>query len=114
MLGDILLERCKEGIPAFQDDDGDGKVPVSALTRRDDHWSDSTHPNSAHSGSHFHPTLRTLPGVWNPLRNGALSVSTNGSRCALWRAQCRAPTQCAQVCVPQRHVSEEGVCRAAS
>jgi hypothetical protein len=39
MLGDILLERCKEGIPAFQEDDGDGKVPVSALTRRDDHWS---------------------------------------------------------------------------
>ena len=24
----------------FQEDDGDGKVPVFALTRRDDHWSD--------------------------------------------------------------------------
>jgi hypothetical protein len=32
MFGDILLERCKEGIPAFQEDDGNGKLPVSALT----------------------------------------------------------------------------------
>src|SRR5215469_14656238 len=35
MLSDILLKRCKQAAPAFQEDDGDGKVPVSALTRRD-------------------------------------------------------------------------------
>src|SRR5260370_27221878 len=39
MLSDILLKemqgRC---FSAFQEDDGDGKVPVSAFTRRDGHW----------------------------------------------------------------------------
>src|SRR2546427_300872 len=114
MLGDILLERCKEGAPAFQEDDGDGKVPVSALTRWDGHWPGGDNPNSAHGGSNLHPALRTLPWVWKLLRRCSLSVSTNGSRRSLWRAQRRAPTRCAQVFLPDSHLSEEGVCRAAS
>jgi hypothetical protein len=39
MFSDILLKemqgRC---FSSFQEDDGDGKVPVSAFTRRDGHW----------------------------------------------------------------------------
>src|SRR6266487_439398 len=114
MLGDILLERCKEGTRAFQEDDGDGKVPISALTRRDGHWPSGNYPNSAHGGSHLHPALRTLPGVWEPLRRCSLSVPANGARRSLWRAQRRAPTLCAQVCLPDSYLSEEGVCREAS
>src|SRR6266566_2138677 len=99
---------------AFQEDDGDGKVPVSALTRRDGHWPGGNHPNSAHGRSHLYPTLRTLPWVWNPLRGCPLSVPTNGPRRSLWRAQRRAPTRCAQVFLPDSHLSEEGVCRTSS
>ena len=32
-------KRCKQGALAFQKEDGDGKVSVSALTRRDGYWS---------------------------------------------------------------------------
>src|SRR5712691_3927688 len=104
MLGDILLERCKQGAPAFQEDDGDGKVPVSALTRRDGHWPGGTHPNSAHGGSHLYPALCTLPWVCNPLRGCPLSVSTNSSRCSLWRTQRRTATRGAQVFLPDSHL----------
>src|SRR6266852_784280 len=114
MLGDILLERCKEGNPTFQEDDGDGKVPVSALTGRDGHWPGGNHPNSAHSGSNLHPALCTLPWVWKPLRGCSLSISTNGSRRPLWRPSRCAPARCAQVFLPDSHLSEKGVCRAAS
>src|SRR6266568_3136826 len=114
MLGDILLERCKQGAPAFQEDDGDGKVPVSAPTRRDGHWPSRSNPNSAHRGSHLHRALCILPWVWKPLRGCSLSLSTNGSRRTLWRPSRGAATRCAQVFLPDSHLSEEGVCRAAS
>lgn len=29
---DILLKGGKEGVPSFQEEDGDGKVPISAVT----------------------------------------------------------------------------------
>src|SRR5438876_9543695 len=111
MPGDILLESCKEGAPAFQEDDGDGKVPVSALTRRDDHWPGGNYPNSAHSRSHLHTALCTLPGVWKPLRGCSLEVTTNGSRCPVRRPQCGAATWGAQVFLPLVHLPSEGVCR---
>src|SRR5436190_215694 len=111
MLGDILLERCKQGAPAFQEDYGDGKVPVSALTRRDGHWPGGNNPNSAHGGSHLHPALRTLPWVWKPLRRCSLSIPANGSRRSLRGSQGGAAAQGAQVCLPDSHLSEEGVCR---
>jgi len=38
MLGDILLKMQGRCVLSVQEDDGDGKVPVSAFTRRDGHW----------------------------------------------------------------------------
>ena len=78
MLSDILLERCKEGIPAFQEDDGDGKVPVSALTRWAGHWPGGNNRSSAHRRSDLHTAVRPLSYVWEPLRPCPLSVPANG------------------------------------
>src|SRR5438270_8208500 len=114
MLGDILLERCKEGIPVFQEDDGDGKVPVSALTRRDDHWSGGNNRSSVDGRSDLHTAFRTLSWVWEPLRPCPLSVPANGSRRSLWRSQYRAPTVCAQVCLLDNDMPAQSLCRAAS
>ena len=38
MLGDILLKMQGRCVLSVQEDDRDGKVPVSAFTRRDGHW----------------------------------------------------------------------------
>jgi len=38
MLGDILLKMQGGCVLSVQEDDRDGKVPVSAFTRRDGHW----------------------------------------------------------------------------
>src|SRR5438874_5639687 len=72
-------ERCKEGVTPFQEEDGDGKVPISALTRGAGPWPGGDRRSSAYSGSDLYPVLRTLSWLWNPLRRGPLSVSTNGS-----------------------------------
>jgi len=81
MLSDILLKemqgRC---FSSFQEDDGDGKVPVSALTRRDGHWPGGNNRSSAHGRSVLYTALRPLSSVWMPLRACPLSISANGSR----------------------------------
>jgi hypothetical protein len=66
MPGDILLESCKEGAPAFQEDDGDGKVPVSALTRRDDHWPGGITPTQLTVEVISTQSCARCPGCGNP------------------------------------------------
>src|SRR6266487_28940 len=52
-------KRDKESVLSFQEDDGDGKVPVSALTRWDGPWPGGDKRSEAHGGSDLHPALRT-------------------------------------------------------
>src|SRR6266849_234409 len=107
-------KRGKEGVLSFQEDDGDGKVPVSALTRWDGPWPGGDKRSEAHGGSDLHTALRTLPWVWESLRRCPLSVSANSSRRAVRRPERGPPTLCTQVFLPGAHLSPESVCRAAS
>src|SRR5258708_37563165 len=106
-------KRGKEGVLSFQEDDGDGKVPVSALTRWDGPWPGGDKRSSAHGGSDLHTALRTLPWVWESLRRCPLSVSANSSRRAVRRPERGPPTLCTQVFLPGAHLSPESVCREA-
>ena len=54
------------------------------------------------------------PGCGNPSDAVHCQYQTNGSRRSLRRPQRGAATRCAQVFLPDSHLSSEGVCRAAS
>jgi len=61
MFGDILLKEMQgRYFASFQEDDGDGTLPVPALTRRDGHWSGGNIRNSAHGRSHLYTAFRLL------------------------------------------------------
>src|SRR5215471_17996633 len=109
MLSDILLEKM-QAAPAFQEDDGDGKVSVSALTRRDGQWSGGDPANSAHGRSHLNTSFCRLSRLWESIRPCPLSVSAHGPRCAVRGPPRRPAALCAQVLLPHAHLSPQGVC----